>query len=101
MRMASVRLPRSLTLAGARSQRTALLAALTVTGGIIAAIPIVFAMSDGRIGPMELISDPAELTGSPWYLGAVHFVNVLIWASGAALYLVAAAGLWRQAPRRT
>lgn len=55
-------------------------------------------VSDGDIAPMDLFSDPAEVTGIPWYVGAVSDLTLFVWAAGAATFLLGALGLRRGDP---
>jgi hypothetical protein len=84
--------PPGLTAAGIRSQRLPLLAAVALTATVTAGAIAVSAASDG-IQVTDLMSDPAELTEIPWYLGAASSINLLVWAAGAALYVIAGIGL--------
>lgn len=84
--------PHGLSPAGIGSQLAPLLVAVMLTAAVTAGAITVSIASDG-IQMIDLLSDPAELTGIPWYLGAVSNINLLIWAAGAALYLVAGIGL--------
>lgn len=68
---------------------------VVLTGLAVLAAPV----TEGRIGPMDLMSDPAEVTGIPWYIGAVSDLNLFVWAGGTAAYLLAALGLRRAHPR--
>lgn len=56
--------------------------------------PLAHVVTGGGITAMDLMSDPVELTGTPWYLGGVAALNLFLWAAAAALLLVAAVGLW-------
>ena len=56
--------------------------------------PMAHVVTGGGITAMDLMSDPVELTGTPWYLGGVAALNLFLWAAAAALLLVAAVGLW-------
>lgn len=58
--------------------------------------PLAHVATGGGITAMDLMSDPVELTGTPWYLGGVATLNLFLWAAASALLLVAAAGLWPQ-----
>lgn len=90
--------PPRLTAAGFRFQRLPLLVAFAFTAAVGGTAVGVSAAS-GRIAVMDLMSDPAEVTGMPWYLGAASSVNLLVWSAGAALYLVAGMGLRRHDAR--
>lgn len=76
-----------------------LLAAAAVTAVVTALALLVAPASRGRIEVMDLMSDPAEVLGSPWYVGAVSDLNLMVWAAGVALFVVAALGLARSARR--
>lgn len=93
------RLPRGLQPPVRRRQRRTLWLTMIAATGIAALAPLATIVSEGRISTMELLGDPAELTGQPWYLGAVNTVNLHLWAAGVALYLVAGFG-GRQRDRR-
>ncbi len=87
-----------MTAAGFRSQGLPLLVAFAFTAAVVGAA-LVMSAASGRIAVMDLMSDPAEITGMPWYLGAASSVNLLVWSAGAALYLVAGMGLRRHDAR--
>ena len=72
-----------------------MLLACAVAVGLTSLALLADPVSEGRIGPMDLLSDPAEATGIPWCIGAVSDLNLFVWAAGAAIYLLAAAGLPR------
>lgn len=57
--------------------------------------PLATVVSGGSIHPMDLMSDPVEVTGILWFVGGVASLNLFLWAACAALMTVAAAGLWR------
>lgn len=81
---------------GSRQQRLpwrTLLATCAVAAALTALAPIAELVTGGSIETMELLSDPAELTGAPWYLGALSSITLLVWAAGAALHLVAGTAL--------
>lgn len=71
--------------------------ALTIT--LIGLALLAEVISEGSVPSMDLLSDPAEVTGIPWYVGAVSDLNLFVWAAGVAVYLVAALGLRRTGPR--
>ncbi len=93
------RLPGSLTGEGIRAQRRTLLVTGIVALLLTMLAPLAVLITDGRVGTMDLLSDPAELTGAPWYLGAVSSLNLLTWAAGAAMYLVAGVAGRTRSPR--
>lgn len=76
-----------------------MLLACAVAVGLTSLALLADPVSEGRIGPMDLLSDPAEATGIPWCIGAVSDLNLFVWAAGAAIYLLAAAGLRQAQPR--
>lgn len=71
------------------------LLACVITVGLAGLAPLATLASDGRIAVMDLMSDPAEVTGIPWYIGAVTDLNLFVWAAGAAIFLLGAVGLRR------
>lgn len=85
--------------AGVRPQGATLLATVLAAVLITSLVPLAVVVSEGRITAAELLSDPAEVTGAPWYLGALTSVTLLVWAAGAALHLVAGVAL-RAHPER-
>lgn len=92
-------LPSGLRGADLRRQLPWLLLAGAIAVGLTGLALLADLASEGRIRPMDLLSDPAEVTGIPWYIGAVSDLNLFVWASGAALYLLAALGLRQVQPR--
>lgn len=51
------------------------------------------------ISPGLLLRDPADIMGSPWYVGLVSYIGVLLWAGAAAVCLFAAVVVWRAGGR--
>lgn len=72
----------------------ALLLALTLGLLLAALAPLGHLVTGGGITAMDLMSDPVELTGTPWYLGGVAALNLFLWAAAAGLLVVAGVGLW-------
>ncbi|MDD9207104.1 hypothetical protein PU560_11610 [Georgenia sp. 10Sc9-8] len=72
----------------------AVLGAVILTGLALLATVV----SDGDITPMDLFSDPAEVTGIPWYVGAVSVLvlGVLALAVSVGLDVIG----WDSAARR-
>ena len=62
-------LPEGLTRQSIRAQRRTLLITGAAAVLITMLAPLAVVVSNGRVGTMDLLSDPAELTGAPWYLG--------------------------------
>lgn len=69
--------------------------AVVVAAGLVGLAALAGLVSEGGIDPMDLLADPAEVTGIPWYIGAVSDLNLFVWAAGAALFFLAALGLRR------
>lgn len=73
-------------------QRCALLVTIVAAAALSAAAPLATVVSDGSIGPLDLLVDPAEVTGAPWYLGAISTANLHVWAVAGALYALVGVG---------
>ena len=57
-----------------------------------AGLAVLFVATQQTQAPLEtLFLDPAYLTGSPWYTGALSNLGILVWTSGVAF---ASAGAW-------
>ncbi|MCF6743470.1 hypothetical protein E9529_04120 [Blastococcus sp. KM273128] len=77
--------------AGAR-QRGWLVGAMA-SGLVLAGLaPLAVLVSGGSVAAMDLMSDPVEVTGIPWFVGGVASLNQFVWAAGAAVFLLAAVG---------
>lgn len=77
---------------GSASRHVRGLVVVVVLGVLVTLVaPLVGAASDGAIETMYLLVDPVDVAGTPWYLGAISELNLLLWAAAASLYLVA----WR------
>lgn len=76
-----------------RQQVPWLATAGAVSMALASLAPLATVASGGRIPVMDLLSDPAEITGIPWYVGAVSDLNLFVWAAGAAMFMLAGFGL--------
>ena len=92
-------LPSGLRRANVRRQLPWLLLASAVAIGLTSTAVLAGLASGGRIAPMDLLSDPAEVADIPWYIGSVSDLNLFVWAAGAGIYLLAALGLRQAQPR--
>ncbi|MCF6506642.1 hypothetical protein E9549_04365 [Blastococcus sp. MG754426] len=76
-----------------RRQRGWLIAAVASGLAAAALAPLAALVSGGSIAAMDLMSDPVEVTGIPWFVGGVASLNLFVWAAAAAVILLAAVGL--------
>lgn len=82
-----------------RTQAGWVLFAILASAALAGVGPLLTLISDGRIATMDVLADPADVTGAPWYLGAGTDLRLFVWATGAALFAVATLGLWSTARR--
>lgn len=87
------RRPDGFTIPHVRAQLPWIAAAFVFTSAVAALAVAANRVSEGGITVLELFSDPAEVEGFPWYVGAVHDLNLFVWVAGATSFLVAAVGL--------
>lgn len=62
--------------------------------GLLAPALLAVVASGGAITAMDVMSDAVEVTGIPWFVGGVASLNIFVWAAAAAVFLVAALGVW-------
>lgn len=86
-------------LARIRRHRGWLLGAVAFGLVVAGLAPLAALLSGGSIAAMDLMSDPVEVTGIPWFVGGVASLNLFVWAAGAAVFLLAALGLRHVDPR--
>jgi hypothetical protein len=62
-----------------------------VIAAVIAALALglfLIAVDLSDTPPIDLLGDPNQLSGSPWWLGAVSLLGLLLWAGSAAMLLI-------------
>ncbi len=87
-------LPASLHTENLRANRWVFVAAAAVAGSFIGVAVLAYVLSGGEVRTMDLLSDPAELAETPWYLGGLSNLTLKVWAGSVALSAIAATGLW-------
>lgn len=76
-----------------------LVAAFAVAALLLALGPLASALTRGRVPATALTSDPADVTGAPWYVGGVSDLTLFVWAAAATAFLIGALGMWGSARR--